>query len=97
MCLKDIQSAFKKLCDSFYGVGKLLLCGNGGSTYDCEHIGGELMKGFMLEHELPEVERNKLESLFLEEGHSIAEQRQERSPPFLWSVQLRFGRHIRTI
>jgi len=28
--------------------GKLLLCGNGGSSADCDHIVGELMKGFLL-------------------------------------------------
>lgn len=28
--------------------GKLLLCGNGGSCADCDHIVGELMKGFLL-------------------------------------------------
>ena len=28
--------------------GKILLCGNGGSAADCEHIAGELVKGFML-------------------------------------------------
>lgn len=28
--------------------GKVLVCGNGGSTSDSEHIVGELMKGFML-------------------------------------------------
>lgn len=27
--------------------GKLLLCGNGGSAADCEHISGELLKGFL--------------------------------------------------
>lgn len=27
--------------------GKILLCGNGGSASDCEHISGELLKGFL--------------------------------------------------
>lgn len=30
------------------GGGKLLLAGNGGSAADCDHIVGELMKGFLL-------------------------------------------------
>ncbi|MBQ3889457.1 MAG: SIS domain-containing protein, partial [Clostridia bacterium] len=33
--------------------GKLLVCGNGGSAADCEHIVGELMKGFHKKRELP--------------------------------------------
>lgn len=33
--------------------GKLLLCGNGGSAADCEHISGELLKGFLSKRPLP--------------------------------------------
>ena len=34
--------------------GKLLLCGNGGSAADCEHISGELLKGFLSKRPLCE-------------------------------------------
>ena len=44
----DLTAAFELLCSSFQNGGKLLLCGNGGSACDCEHIAGELMKGFLL-------------------------------------------------
>lgn len=33
--------------------GKILVCGNGGSAADAEHIVGELMKGFLLPRPLP--------------------------------------------
>jgi D-sedoheptulose 7-phosphate isomerase len=33
--------------------GKVLLCGNGGSAADAEHIVGELAKGFALHREMP--------------------------------------------
>lgn len=33
--------------------GKILLCGNGGSAADCEHIAGELLKGFKKRRPLP--------------------------------------------
>ncbi len=33
--------------------GKLLLCGNGGSAADCEHISGGLLKGFLSKRPLP--------------------------------------------
>lgn len=33
--------------ETFRSGKKLLLCGNGGSAADCEHIAGELLKGFM--------------------------------------------------
>ena len=39
------EKALRLLTDCFRRGGKLLLCGNGGSAADCEHIVGELMKG----------------------------------------------------
>ena len=39
------EQAFRALRDCFQRGGKLLLCGNGGSAADCEHIVAELMKG----------------------------------------------------
>ena len=49
-CIWDI---FETLRDSFASGGKLLLCGNGGSAADCEHIVGELMKGFLQKRPIP--------------------------------------------
>ena len=42
----NIDQAIDILVKSFTSGGKLLLCGNGGSAADCEHISGELLKGF---------------------------------------------------
>lgn len=53
-CRKEIQEAAAMLCSCFRKGGKLLLCGNGGSAADCEHIVGELMKGFLLRRPVPE-------------------------------------------
>lgn len=36
------------ICNGFYGGGKLITCGNGGSAADAMHIVGELMKSFLL-------------------------------------------------
>lgn len=47
-CEEDIKHAATILIQSYQEDGKLLLCGNGGSAADCEHIVGELMKGFTL-------------------------------------------------
>ncbi len=46
VCKNAIIQAIEILSISFKNSGKLLLCGNGGSAADCEHIVGELMKGF---------------------------------------------------
>lgn len=48
ICKEDIKSALKLIIDTYKSGGKVLVCGNGGSAADSEHIVGELMKGFML-------------------------------------------------
>ena len=52
VCSDDIKLTFETIKSSFKNGGKLLLCGNGGSASDCEHIVGELMKGFMKKRQL---------------------------------------------
>ena len=46
-CRAAIFSAVGALEKCFRSGGKLLLCGNGGSCSDAQHIAGELMKGFL--------------------------------------------------
>lgn len=43
----DINNATEKIIECYEKGGKLILCGNGGSSSDCDHIVGELMKGFL--------------------------------------------------
>ena len=45
---EELLKTFQLLSDTFRTGGKLLICGNGGSSADSEHIVGELMKGFLL-------------------------------------------------
>ena len=45
-CAEEMNHAFSVLRDAYRENGKLLVCGNGGSASDAEHIVGELMKGF---------------------------------------------------
>ena len=47
ICKKDIEDTFNILISCFSGGGKLLVCGNGGSAADSDHIVGELLKGFL--------------------------------------------------
>lgn len=47
-CHANIVAAVGVLANSFRSGGKLLVCGNGGSAADAQHIVGELMKGFAL-------------------------------------------------
>ena len=51
-CKDEIENALNLLIDTYKNGGKVLVCGNGGSAADSEHIVGELMKGFMLKREV---------------------------------------------
>ncbi len=55
-----LAKARELLIDSYAHGGKLLLCGNGGSAADCDHIAGELLKGFALKRELTPQLRDAL-------------------------------------
>jgi len=60
--------------------GKILICGNGGSAADAEHIVGELMKGFLLPRPpLPE-QIHALEIAFPDSGAQLAANLQRPIP-----------------
>ncbi len=46
-CKTDIDAAKDAMLASYRAGGKILICGNGGSAADAEHISGELLKGFL--------------------------------------------------
>lgn len=65
-CKDSINNALELMIDTYRSGGKVLVCGNGGSAADCEHIVGELMKGFMKKREvtdnrIPEEMRKNLQ------------------------------------
>ena len=45
-CKQEILKAYELMEDTYRNGGKILVCGNGGSAADSEHIVGELMKNF---------------------------------------------------
>jgi len=49
-----IDNAISTITNMHRNGGKLLLCGNGGSSSDCDHIVGELMKSFVANRNLSE-------------------------------------------
>lgn len=51
-CKESIEEALEIIIDTYKNGGKVLVCGNGGSAADSEHIVGELMKGFMKKREV---------------------------------------------
>ncbi len=52
---QPLREAFGLMVQSFAKGNKLLVCGNGGSAADADHIVGELMKGFFKLRPLPEA------------------------------------------
>jgi D-sedoheptulose 7-phosphate isomerase len=79
-CVGEIQAAFEVLRESYRSGGKLLICGNGGSAADSEHIVGELMKGFMSKRPVPDAFREKLLQAAPEDGAYIADRLQGALP-----------------
>jgi D-sedoheptulose 7-phosphate isomerase len=63
VCRQGLKAAVIAICDTYRAGGKLLVCGNGGSAADAEHIVGELMKGFLLPRKLPQAMRQKMEQV----------------------------------
>jgi D-sedoheptulose 7-phosphate isomerase len=61
------------LVEAYRRGNKLLVCGNGGSAADADHIVGELMKSFVVPRPLPEELRNKIIRTDSEQGPRIAD------------------------
>lgn len=79
-CLPAINEAFEHLRDCYRQGGKLLLCGNGGSAADCEHIVGELMKGFMLKRPVDDAFRKDLNRRYPKDGDYLSDHLQGALP-----------------
>ena len=52
VCRDDMMAAYELLETAYSNGRKLLVCGNGGSASDSEHIVGELMKEFKLKRKV---------------------------------------------
>jgi phosphoheptose isomerase len=79
-CLADIERASAVLAACYRGGGKLLVCGNGGSAADSEHIVGELMKGFNARRPVPGALREQLTQQFAQDGAYLADHLQGALP-----------------
>lgn len=71
VCRNEIEKATNLIYKSYMDGGKLLVCGNGGSCADCDHIVGELMKGFLSRRGLSEDEKRRFAE-YGEKGGDIA-------------------------
>ena len=58
--IPSINDTVNELIKVYANGGKILLCGNGGSAADCEHIVGELLKEFKIKRTISEEMKDKL-------------------------------------
>ena len=73
-CEKEIAAAYALLKTAAERRALIMICGNGGSAADCEHITGELMKGFNLKRPLSPAEKARFNGV--EDGADIADKLQ---------------------
>lgn len=76
----EIQKAGECLIKCYTQEKKVLVCGNGGSCSDSDHIVGELMKGFEHSRPIPESLKNQLSEIDEERGKYLAEKLQHGLP-----------------
>ncbi len=83
--LSILQEALFAAVDLLYTAirkgGTILLCGNGGSAADAEHICGELMKGFLLPRRVTAKQEAELIAVCGEERGQFLAQRLQQSIP----------------
>ena len=79
-CMDDIQKAFDVLHECYAKGRKLLVCGNGGSAADSEHIVGELMKEFRLKRKVFASQAEAMKDIHPEMGQFLAENLQGALP-----------------
>ncbi len=62
-CAEALRQAVDLVARSIRAGGKLLVCGNGGSASDSEHLVADLMKGFMDARPVPVEDRHRLAAI----------------------------------
>ena len=68
----ELEEAFYAIYNCYRSGGKLLICGNGGSAADSEHIVGELMKSFKMKRPIDCAVAERLREMG-EDGMALAE------------------------
>ena len=79
-CKDDVREASLKIIDCYLKGGKLLVCGNGGSCSDADHIVSELMKSFEKKRPIDKALQDSLASVSGERGNWIADRLQNALP-----------------
>jgi len=89
-CKPDMLRSYEILADVFRRGKKLLVCGNGGSAADSEHIVGELIKGYTSRRPIPDEMRSRLVQASPEQGEYLASHLQGAFPAISLVSQVSF-------
>jgi D-sedoheptulose 7-phosphate isomerase len=73
----EIWNAAECMINCYRQEKKILVCGNGGSSSDSDHIVGELMKEFELKRPLDSSFKQKLSAISADRGSYLAEKLQK--------------------
>ena len=79
-CEEDIKRTVAVVIDCYKNGGKVLVCGNGGSSADSAHMVGELLKGFMSKRPLDDDMKAKITAVNSEYGALMADKLQGSLP-----------------
>lgn len=79
-CLEDCFRASLSMIQAYNQGAKVLVCGNGGSAADSDHIVGELMKSFQVKRPLNDFEKSKFEKVYGSEGGLLASMLEKAFP-----------------
>lgn len=80
VCNDAIKGAYEIMEQAYANGRKLLVCGNGGSASDSEHIVGELMKEFKLKRKVYKNQADAMKRIDSELGSVLAEHLQGALP-----------------
>jgi len=80
VCAQDIFASFELIQETYLQGCIVMICGNGGSAADAEHMVGELMKGFKLKRPIIDRQRKRLVDAFPDEGDYLADHLQRALP-----------------
>jgi len=69
---ENMEKSIALMTSRIQSGGKVLICGNGGSASDSEHIAGELLKEFYIKRPIDQKLREKLIEAYGEEGRAMA-------------------------
>jgi D-sedoheptulose 7-phosphate isomerase len=72
VCNQSLSQSFEILKTSAINKNKILICGNGGSNSDSDHIVGELMKSFVKKRPLKDDLKKSISGISPEYGESLS-------------------------